>query len=349
MSDYRQVLERIGDQVPMPEPALDRIVRRRQRKERRERLAAAALGVGIALVMVFAVVSAMDRATPEPATTPSVTTFTDEGPADLLPALGSEPTRGGVGRLLFWYRSGANDTSQYLFLYEDGRLITNPGPYDGNLDTRWAERRLTSEGVALLTDTVAAVDLPASDNIVVQGSQGWHQFSTVPGWERLVEWGSRSWTSAPDSVADPADAAAFVRLGERLDDPSGWLPRSAWERAQPRPYVAASYLVTVERLDEGPASDAWRARQRDLGDLPFPTGVQPPAVGGCASVDLETARNLASALDAAGVRFNWDAYIGLDQDPGYGMEWPALSDGRPVIVRIVLPLPHEDCEDRPDH
>lgn len=349
MGNYREVLERVGDRVPMPEPAFDRITRRRQRRERSQRRAAAALGIGITLVMLFALVTVVDRADPEPGGTPSPATVADKTPADLLPAPGTEPTIGGVGRLLFWYRSGSGNTTQFLFLYEDGRLVTNPGPYDADLDTRWVERRLTSDGVRLMLDAVAAADLPASGDVVVSGSRGWRQYSSVPGWERVVGWGPRSWISHPDIVADPGAVASFVHLGEQLDDPSDWLPGSAWERAQPLPFAPAMYLVTVEPLDERPASDEWLSSQRDLDELPIPAGVQLPSVRGCVAIDLEAARSLASALDATVTRFGWDAYIRLDPNLGYVMAWPALEGGKPVVVRIAIPLPHEDCDQPPDH
>lgn len=48
MSDLKETLERIERRVAMPEPALDRMLRRREHRERRERIAAAAVGLGVA-------------------------------------------------------------------------------------------------------------------------------------------------------------------------------------------------------------------------------------------------------------------------------------------------------------
>jgi hypothetical protein len=52
MTDYRATLERIGDRVQMPEPALERLLRRRDRKRRNERIVAAGVGVAIGMVAI---------------------------------------------------------------------------------------------------------------------------------------------------------------------------------------------------------------------------------------------------------------------------------------------------------
>jgi Tol biopolymer transport system component len=52
MTDHRPALERIGDRVQMPEPALERLLERRDRKRRSERIVAAGVGVGVAIVAI---------------------------------------------------------------------------------------------------------------------------------------------------------------------------------------------------------------------------------------------------------------------------------------------------------
>lgn len=350
MPDIRDLLEQAGERVPMPEPAFERILRRRERKRRVQRVTALAMGIGIALALGVGLVSALPREAPSPLQTPSPTLVDDAAPIDLLPPAGSELTRGGTGALVFWYRGGlSKGTTQWLFLYQDGRLISNVGPYDSTLELRWVERRLTPEGVELMNEALEAADLPTDGRqILVPGSQGWHRFSAAPGYDQEVAWGPRTWVSDPDVVAGPEASAALIELGDRLDDPGAWLPPSAWERAEPVRFAPATYLITVEALNEKVAAAAWLSDQRAVDDLPTPLGVPLPAVGGCAPVGLDAARSLAAALDDAGVRFDWDTYIGLESESGVGMVWPALSGGRPVVIRIAIPLPHESCGVRPD-
>ena len=71
MTEYRDVLERVGDRAPMPEPAFDRILRRRDRKRRNQRISAGVIGltVSVALVLALADVSA-DRSS-RPLTVPT--------------------------------------------------------------------------------------------------------------------------------------------------------------------------------------------------------------------------------------------------------------------------------------
>ncbi|MEX1263409.1 MAG: WD40 repeat domain-containing protein [Actinomycetota bacterium] len=66
MTEYRDVLERVGDRAPMPEPAFDRILRRRDRKRRNQRISAGVIGltVSVALVLALANVSADRGARP---------------------------------------------------------------------------------------------------------------------------------------------------------------------------------------------------------------------------------------------------------------------------------------------
>ncbi len=47
MGEIRTTLERIERRVVMPEPALDRMLRRREGRQRNERIAAALVGLGV--------------------------------------------------------------------------------------------------------------------------------------------------------------------------------------------------------------------------------------------------------------------------------------------------------------
>lgn len=73
MSELKDVLRHVGERVPMPEPALDRLEQRRGRRRRNDRISAVLLGVIITVSLVFALASSRSPYRHEPATTPSPT------------------------------------------------------------------------------------------------------------------------------------------------------------------------------------------------------------------------------------------------------------------------------------
>jgi WD40-like Beta Propeller Repeat len=70
MPSARTTLERIGDRVPVPEPAFERLLRRRDRKRRNQRITAAAIAAILALVSMSILVRSF-RGTQRPANEPT--------------------------------------------------------------------------------------------------------------------------------------------------------------------------------------------------------------------------------------------------------------------------------------
>jgi Tol biopolymer transport system component len=70
MPSARTTLERIGDRVPVPEPAFDRLLRRRDRKRRNQRIGAVAVAVILALVSL-SILARSFRGTQRPADEPT--------------------------------------------------------------------------------------------------------------------------------------------------------------------------------------------------------------------------------------------------------------------------------------
>jgi hypothetical protein len=344
MSDYKDILERIGAHVEMPEPALDRMVRRKDRRHRNRRLAAAGLGLGLTAVLLITLVNGYTRSQGVVVTTPSPTVPDRVVRQDALPPDGSVPTPGGVGSLVYSYSaSGPNGSIQYLFLYEDGRLITSNSPIPDH-NQRWVERRLTPEGVSYVRDAIsrdleAVAALPRSEPVEAPGSRWYNRLRIGPGTRPGLAWGPRAHTGKTDVVANPTETATLERLRERLTDPIGWLPAAAWAQVNPVPFVPRSYLVTVNRIPSDFFTWKWLYRQGELDDLQVPTGMQLPDVGGCETVDLATARQLASLFDEEGRRFS-------NRTLGNPLVWPKLSGDELVNVGIWFPLPHESCEHR---
>ena len=71
MGDYTDVLDRIGEQVRMPEPALERMVERREQRDRNRRISSGFVGLAITILLVLAL-SGLRPAT-QPARTPTAT------------------------------------------------------------------------------------------------------------------------------------------------------------------------------------------------------------------------------------------------------------------------------------
>ena len=339
MSSYREVLERAGDLVPMPEPALERLADRRRTRQRNQRVFAGAVGVSLAFVLVIALIGvARELKDRDPiqqqSPSPSLT-----APLDLLPPANAPTTSGGYSRLLFWGRSGdASGATQFVYLYEDGRVITNPGPHDALLDTRWEERRLTAQGVRLMVD--AAHDALAGQGpLVVEGSDGWHQYSLTPGYDDVVDWGRRGWVPNSAPVADHSTAHALLALSDLLHTPERILPPSAWDRVEAVPFVPEAYLLTLDRLHQ-----KLPPGRTNISEVQVPIGTSLPSIGGCSTLNLKAARELSAALDSVDDRFSFDAPM-----PGVGLAWAFSSDdGKPVLVSILMPLPHESCDEPPD-
>ncbi len=70
MPSVRTTLERIGDRVPVPEPAFERLLRRRDRKRRNQRITAAAIAALLALLSMSILVRSF-RGTQRPANEPT--------------------------------------------------------------------------------------------------------------------------------------------------------------------------------------------------------------------------------------------------------------------------------------
>jgi WD40-like Beta Propeller Repeat len=74
MPSARTTLERIGDRVPVPEPAFERLLRRRDRKRRNQRLTAGVIAIIVALVSFAALIrpfSMVERPADEPTLPPT--------------------------------------------------------------------------------------------------------------------------------------------------------------------------------------------------------------------------------------------------------------------------------------
>jgi hypothetical protein len=87
MSDAQRMLERAGDRFEMPEPAMDRLLRRRERRQRNERIAAAAVGLGVAGAGIVGVVVTLRVAAPTGPAAGAEPTAAADGGGLVLPTI----------------------------------------------------------------------------------------------------------------------------------------------------------------------------------------------------------------------------------------------------------------------
>lgn len=74
MTELRDILERVGDRVPMPEPAFDRILLRRARRRRNQRLSAGVVALILTAVLILGLTQIDPGRGRRPATAPTVPT-----------------------------------------------------------------------------------------------------------------------------------------------------------------------------------------------------------------------------------------------------------------------------------
>ena len=84
MTRSNETLERIARRIPIPEPAYERLLRRRDRKRRNQRISAGFVGIAVfvAAVLVVTSVGSLDRTQ-----TPVVPGGAGTGPTETGPAL----------------------------------------------------------------------------------------------------------------------------------------------------------------------------------------------------------------------------------------------------------------------
>jgi hypothetical protein len=161
-SNSGPTLERIARRVSVPEPAYERLLRRRDRKRRNQRITAGVVGIAVFVAAVWIVTSGGVFNRTQTGVVPggAGTGPAETGPAETGPA-GSgdpgDPFSVGDGFVGLPPESAAlsepvtgelvasdDDYRWHVRVYADGRLIWQHG------DSLWLERRLTPQGVDLL-------------------------------------------------------------------------------------------------------------------------------------------------------------------------------------------------------
>ena len=325
MSDLRTIMEREVAGATPPPDGFERMLRRRDRKRRNQRITAGVVGIAVFAAAVWFVTSALpfDRGeTPADSLEPTVA----PGPASVagligLPPEGAAPSTPTEGTLVlsFVFDPTPGDADRFhVDLYEDGRLISwRIGSFGSTTPQRGSlEQRLTPEGVELVRTEVISTGLFDHDRSL-ESAYGLNAGRVeVRNGGRLVRviWGGCCDQASDELTREmptPGQVSALQRLDARLADPASWLPASAWEDQEIKPYVSSRYGVYYEThqgigLDRVVAAFPQRVeellRAWDTTREAIPQLGGPPLVVWHSDITLEEARALAQILEEAGIQ-----------------------------------------------
>lgn len=270
-----------------------------------------------------------------------------------LPSEGTPPSTPARGELMLgigWAHTAGDPGGFSLHLYTDGRVIWQRLGARSVPSTGLIEQRLTADGVELVLAEALSTGLFQGD-LHLPGTFGSPSGEiVVRDGDRLVRvaWGETGPGIPPVTVPTPEQVDAIKALDLRLEDLGAWLPASAWEDQEPRPFVPSRYSFCYETepgvgLDAvlaslpGPAEELLRPLERTHGIFEPPDRSGVGFESWCSIVTTDQARSLAGVLDGA------DAADLLRRDV-FGLRYESgLRDAlAPDVTLTIEPaLPHE--------
>ena len=307
MIDDREIVERAIEQLTPPEPAFDRLLRRRDRNRRNERIAAGLAGFGVvaALILGAALSGQADLTSPPVGSNPPEPSVAPIAEVPGLPPEGAIPSAPERSDLVLQLEGGVLNAFS-LWVFEDGRMIwwafpqgAVPQPSSG-----LAEQRLTTRGVEFLRSRILATGLFDRDLELLADDTAPFLGITVRNGDRLVEvrWAWQGALQHPDTArpATEKQADALIELRAVLSLPASW-PKDVWEDEAIRPYVPSTYAIRLRGVEHSVPSARILSllperAQRLLADAEEASDV--PCLG-CTWVSTEDARRLVEIMDAA--------------------------------------------------
>lgn len=349
MSDRFDVLERFAPMFEPPEPSLERFLRRRDRKRRNQRIAAGVVGIAVFLAAVWVVTSGapFDRTRPG-ATGPTVPPDGERVGFIGLPPEGASPSTPARGDLVLsmWGRSTTDTGSLFrAWVYADGRLIWSKEgnlPYGANeTTTGYLEQRLMPEGVDAMRSEVVSTGLFDRDHALLSSNgviTGVVRVRVGDGFVRLGWSNPDIYSQDRGIVATPDEASALTRIDALVTHPSSWLPSSAWQDEEIRPYVPANYAACVSAVQGGiTPSRILQVLPSSVGDLLRANGSTDPS---CFWMTTEDARTLVQMLDEAGVprdESERDVRVSYRYEPPVALEPGPIENTVEIFIEPYFP------------
>jgi hypothetical protein len=336
-----ETLERIARRIPIPEPAYERMLRRRDRKRRNQRITAAVVGIAVFVAAVWIVTTGgwfgrtQTPAVPGPTETgraetgPSVAPDPDAQVLNGLPPEGATPSMPESGELVV-------ELNGRVWVYADGRVISSVYDYTLEPYSGLVEQHLTPEGVEFLRSNVLSTGLFEYDlDLAREDALGCCLDIRVRDGDRLVSlrWGPRYALSDHQApIATPGQATALQSLYELLTRPASW-PASVWADQQIRAYVPTSYSFCSRWADPSRVLALLPEPARDLLGTAYLKTDGSKHTPDCARMTTEEARALAGILIA-------------ETAPGgsllgFSLERPEMPEND-VLIALNPVLPHGD-------
>jgi hypothetical protein len=326
--DVRDFLERMAAEEPIPFFDAEPLTRRARRRAART-VIVAAVGVAAAIALVFVGASQLRGASSSlPADRP-----TPSGPIPTPTT--NEPVTGEPVLYFRSYRQGQDFVE--LAVYADGRVIwevvsSQPVGVAGLQEPHF-QMRITPEGVERLRARAVSTGLFKHDlALVLDLGYGRMEVRRGDGSVR-VAWGE---TAYKDRFVDatPAQAGELIELEAFFRDPVAWgLPPRMYVQPEASPFVPTHLWVSWELKVPDPSKLPSPAREVLTKNLETVLG------GGCQVISIAQAREIAQAMERAGLIEPEDVWDGI------AFDMPAQHGVNPSFFHAHPALPHESTCD----
>jgi hypothetical protein len=308
------------------------------------RVATFATAVMVVAIFGLRLINQTDEVGPSPVPSPSAQPSESVAPTTAptaTPRVG-EPTSKPGAAVVVAELSGGGEVGPFhlVTLLDDGRVITS----DRSGATAPMERRLTTAGIQLVRDEMAATGLtdttadfspvpnPGVEPPGFIGSLGRLEIGQPFGNPVVITWNLYGDTEA-DYFQPQPEAEALQALSDRLSTLEEWLPAEAWANANPVPYVPDAYRLTI-------SSFAWGGSLADLSPevttLEWPAGVDRGDLDNVLASTRERTRcRLITGAEGTAVIAALEAADATPQD-GTNLSFELGERAAPRTIRITL-------------
>jgi hypothetical protein len=309
--DEREIVQRAVQRLVPPEPALDRLIRRRARKRRNDRIAGGVVGIAVVAAMVWAAAtsSPVDLTLPPASSARPTPSVAPEAGVSGLPPVGATPSAPEHAELVLQLEATATEGASSLWVFDDGRLIWWDFPQGAvaQPSTGLAEQRLTPEGVEFLRSRILVSGLFEDDLELLRTDHAPFLSIVVSNGDRLVEvrWAWHGALLHPEEArpATNEQAAALDGLRTLLASPTTW-PAGVWEDQKIRPFVPFTYGICLRGVEQPVEPSRILSLLPDRARSLLTDAEQADDLAGhseCFRVTTEDARTLVEILDKAGI------------------------------------------------